>query len=155
MTKRSMFMTAISALLLLALTVVATGRTSPPMHGYASPADRSCLIESWGAVLNTCSTTRTLFVPVTMDTACTVGSSWYATAQSSSSASNVCCRTIGMENNGSIVTGDYRCLSSFGSAPQTFSVLGAVAWSKRVFFVCTIGPNAKLLGVDWDPDGSC
>jgi hypothetical protein len=60
-----------------------------------------------------------------------------------------------MENNGSITTGDYRCLSSFGSAPQTFSVIGAASWSKRVFFVCTIGPNAKLLGVDWDPDGSC
>lgn len=155
MTRRSMFLLACTALALLALTVVAAGRTSPAVHGYAYPADRNCFIESWGAMHNTCSTTRTLFVPVTMDTRCTVGSSWHVVAQSSSSASNVCCRTIGMENNGSIATGDYRCMSQFGSTPQSFEVVGAIASSKRVFFICTVGPNAKLLGVDWDPNGSC
>lgn len=155
MTRRSLFLLACTAIAMIALTVVAVGRTSPAIHGYAYPADRACFTESWGSMLNTCSTTRTLFVPATMDKHCTVGASWYATAQSSNSASNVCCRTIGLENSGAITTGDFRCLSSFGSTPQTISLLGANPSSKRVFFVCNIGPNAKLLGVDWDPDGSC
>lgn len=155
MAKRSMFLMALSALMLAALTVVATGRTTPAVGAYTYPSDTGCFTESWGAMLNLCGTTRTMFIPVTMDKQCTVGSSWIVTAQSSSSASNVCCRTIGMENNGSITTTEYRCLSAFGSAPQTFSVFGAMPYSKRVFFVCTVGPNAKVLGVDWDTDGSC
>lgn len=155
MAKRSMILMAVSALALVALTVVASGRTVPGFSGYTYPADTSCFTESWGAMLNQCSTTRTLFVPVHMDTQCTVGSSWHVVAQSPSSASNVCCRTIGMENNGAITTTNYTCLSSFGGAPQDFTVFGAMPYSKRVFFVCTVGPGAKVLGVDWDPNGSC
>ena len=153
--KKQLFVSAMGLALVSALAVTATGRTSPAIHGYASTADRPCFTESWGAMVNSCTTTRTLFVPVTMDTQCTVGSSWYVVAQSSSSASNVCCRTIGMENNGGITTSEFRCLSQFGSTPQSFPVVGAIASSKRVFFVCNVGPGAKVLGVDWDPNGSC
>jgi hypothetical protein len=155
MTRRSPLLLGFVALTLATLSTHAVSRTSPAIHGYTSTTDRPCLIESWGAILNICTTTRTLFVPVSMDSQCTVGSNWLVTAQSSSSASNVCCRTIGMENNGGISTTSFTCLSSFGSTPQTFSVFGALPYSKRVFFVCTIGPNAKVLGVDWSPNGSC
>lgn len=154
MARRSMILMAVSALALAALTVVASGRTVPAVGGYTYPSDTACFTESWGSMLNQCSTTRTLFIPVHTDTLCTVGSSWHVVAQSASSASNVCCRTIGMENNGSITTTEYRCLSQFG-APQDFLVYGAMPYSKRTFFVCTVGPGARVLGVDWDPNGSC
>lgn len=145
----------VAGLVLSSAPYRADARSDTAVHGYARPADRACFQESWGSMLNTCSTTREIFVPASIDSHCISGSSWKVSAQSSSSSSNVCCRAIGQWTDGRISAGAFTCMSQFGAAGQTFSVSGPPVWADRAFFVCDVGPNAKLMGVDWDPNGDC
>jgi hypothetical protein len=155
MRQRLLLLLATSLLVIGGISIHAVGRTSTALHGYAYPADRACFGESWGAMVNGCTTTKSLFVPVSMDSQCTVSSNWTVVSQSASSSSNVCCRTLGIENNGAINFGELRCMSQFSSTPQAWTLAPAAPWSKRLFFACDVGPGAKVIGVDWAPKGNC
>lgn len=124
------------------------------LAGYARGADRACFGESWGAMVNNCSTTKQLFISAPIDKHCINGSSWSVSARSDNSSANVCCRAIGTWNDGRISAGSFRCLSQFGST-QRFTVNGPPVWADYAFFVCDVGPGARIAGVDWDSDGSC
>jgi hypothetical protein len=156
MSKRSIIVSLlVAAAFLGAVSVYATARTSTAVHAFIRPADRSCIEESWGSIVNVCSTTKTVFMPVDIDKHCTVGSSWYVTAQSSSASSNVCCRMIGMYDGGGVSPGSYTCMSQFGTTPQKWHVFGAVLTHDRAFMTCDVGPGARILGFDWNPVGDC
>ncbi len=131
----------------------AHARSDTALHGYVRPVDHACFQESWGSMLNVCSNVRALFIPASIDKHCVSGSSFKITAQSNSSSSNVCCRMIGIDGQ-SIYGGSYTCLPAFG-APQEWAVNGAALWMDRAFYVCEVGPNAKVIGIDYSPSGGC
>ena len=130
-----------------------SARSDTAIHGYARPADRSCFQESWGSMLNTCSTTRQLFIPASIDKHCVSGTSWKLTAQSNNVSGNVCCRMIGISGT-SISAGSWQCLPQFGS-PQQLTLNGAALYQDRAFYVCDVGPNAQVIGIDWSQSGGC
>jgi hypothetical protein len=128
-------------------------RTNTALHGYIRPADRACFQESWGSMVNTCSNTRQIFIPASYDKHCVSGANWKVTAQSNSSSANVCCRMIGIDGS-QIYAGSFTCLPSFG-APREWTLNGASLWHDRAFYVCDVGPNAKVLGVEYSAYGDC
>jgi hypothetical protein len=153
MLKYELVLCACIALMFIGVTDNVSARSDTAVHGYARGADRNCFDESWGAMLNNCSTTKQLFIPASIDKHCVSGSSWKVTAQSNNVSSNVCCRMIGIQGT-SISAGSWQCLPQFGS-PQQMTLNGASVSQNRALYVCEVGPGAKVIGIDWAQSGNC
>jgi hypothetical protein len=142
------------ALTILGLSLYASARNDTAVHGFVRSADRACFVEVSGAMQNICSTMRNIVVPAGQDRGCTVGAHFRVNAQTSNAASPVCCRVFSHFNGQDKTVGAYKCSSQVGPIEQ-FDLPGGLPWADRYYFSCDVYPNAKLVGVDWAPSGSC
>jgi hypothetical protein len=141
---------AMAFLALGAVSMSGMARTSPGIDHYAAPADVACMQESWGSVINTCSTTRGAFFPTPVDNS---GSKTVKlTARSDDSSKNVCCHALGIDASATFVWGSaWACLPAFGSA-QTLTMTGASVPSGGTMYVyCDVGAGAKVASVNYSP----
>jgi hypothetical protein len=94
----------------------ADARANVAMSGAAvNPSDATCFSESAGSVTNICSGgARPFMMPPPSDWAATYNV--IVSAQGPTVASNVCCNTIGVDKNGSVVSNPpTTCLGTFGT----------------------------------------
>jgi len=151
--KKDLLLAACAALMISAGGDRVAARSDTVVHGYARSADMPCFQESWGSMMNTCASTRQLFVPASIDKHCSSGTSWKITAQSNNTSANVCCRMLGLQG-ASITAGSWQCLPQFGS-PQQLTLNGAATWQDRALYVCDVGAGAQVFGIDWAHSGNC
>ena len=154
---KKIVLVSIAATLVGGLSLYANARSDTPLHGYVAPDDRHCfelMPDGSMPMRNTCSSTKTIYIPASVDKPCVSGSEYWVTAQSSSSSNNVCCRTGAIDDDGSTYLSGFKCLSEFGD-PQKFKLNGVSVVKEHVYFQCTVAPGAKLLGVKWWANGGC
>ncbi|WP_437731758.1 hypothetical protein [Sorangium sp. So ce1335] len=136
-----------SALALGAVTLPAAARSSIGFLGRAqNPADTGCFGESYGSVVNNCSTQKLLILPLTMDPGpfnnhlnATV------TAYAANATGLVRCASLGIDRASGAYWGDaYQNLPAFGSR-QDIVLPGAFFPPDGTAYVaCWVGPGGQV-----------
>ncbi|KYF76191.1 hypothetical protein BE17_08265 [Sorangium cellulosum] len=136
-----------SALALGALTLPAAARSSVGFLGRAqNPADAGCFGEYYGSLVNNCSATKLMILPVTMDPG---PFNNYLNATVTAYAANgtglVQCASFGIDRaSGGYWGGAYQNLPAFGSR-QDIVLPGAFFYPDGAAYVaCYVGPGGQV-----------
>ncbi|KYF76056.1 hypothetical protein BE17_11690 [Sorangium cellulosum] len=139
---------AASALALGAIALPAAARSSVAFIGRAQfPAEAGCFVESFGTMINNCSSMTSLIIPLIVDPGAS-GNYVYATvtAYAASTTGMVRCASFGVDSaSGTVWGGAMQNLPALGSR-QDIVLPGAYYFNSNstAYVACHVGPGGQV-----------